>query len=247
MTDYLSYRLTKKEFGVLIIFSLGFTLLSSWLFYNSFLGGILTPMIIYILKSPVENVIMEKRVRNLRNQFRDVPYSFSSSFAAGAHMEEAMEIALVQINDLYGKESDMSKELMFMIKRLKEVAGSDVELWLDLAKRSGLEDIEDFASVFSACRDAGGNLVQAVDRAAGLIVEKINIENEMRTLFAQKKTEGRMVGVMPIAMIFFLRVSSPSYLNIMYESISGRILMTGAAMAMIYSIYLTEKITRIDI
>ena len=69
----------------------------------------------------------------------------------------------------------------------------------------------------------------------------------MRTLFSQKKTEGRMMGIMPIAMILFLRLTSPSYLDLMYESFLGKILMTVAALAMVYSVYMTEKITRIEV
>ena len=247
MRNYKKYSLDLREMIILGAASLIVSLLCGWLFYNTFLGIVATPVILVLVKTPLEEYLMERRVRNLRNQFRDVLYSFSSSFAAGAHMEEAMEIAVVHINDIYGRESDMSKELMFMIKKMKDTAGSDTELWMNLAERSGVEDIEDFASVFAACRDAGGNLVQAVDRAAALIVEKINIENELRTLFSQKKTEGRMVGIMLVAMILFLRISSPSYLDLMYESALGRILMTGAATAMIYSIYLTEKITKVCI
>ena len=247
MKDYRRYRLSLKERGVVFCGSIIVTALCGWLFYDTVLGVILSPIVFVLIKRPIENYIAEKRRRILRDQFRDVLYSFSSSFAAGAHMEEAMEIALLQINEIYGDNCDMSKELLAMVIKIRETAGSDVELWNDLAQRSGLEDVEDFARVFKACRDSGGNLVQAVDRAAGLIVEKINIENEMRTLFSQKKTEGRLVGTMPIAMILFLRISSPSYLDLMYETIVGKMMMTFAAMAIIYSVYMTEKITKVDI
>ncbi len=247
MQDYRNYKLKNREMFILAIFSIAATLLGGFLFYNSLLGTLLAPIVFILLKKPIEEMLSDKRRIKIRDQFRDVLYSFSSSFAAGAHIEEAMEIASLQIGDIYGEDSDMKKELTHMIKKMREVAGSDVELWNDLAVRSGLEDIEDFSRVFSACRDAGGNLVQAVDRASSLIVEKINIENEMRTLFSQKKTEGRMMGIMPIAMILFLRLTSPSYLDLMYESFLGKILMTVAALAMVYSVYMTEKITRIEV
>ena len=247
MNDYRIYKLNLKEIMLLALASVLTGLSAGWLFYDTLFGIILSPGIFFAVKKPVELYLADRRRRKLRDQFRDVLYSFSSSFALGAHMEEAMELASYQNADIYGADSDMNAELVHMIKKMRDVAGSDVELWNDLAIRSGLEDIYDFAKVFSACRDAGGNLVQAVDRAAVLIVEKINIENEMRTLFSQKKTEGRMMAIMPIAMIVFLRLSSPGYLSLMYETILGKILMTLALIAMIYSIYMTEKITRIDI
>lgn len=247
MKDYKKYNLKPRELSMLGLACVLVSGLGGWLFYDTLFGVILSPLIFLLSKKPIEEMLSERRRRKLRDEFRDVLYSFSSSFTAGAHMEEAMEIAVFQIREIYGESSDMGTELMDMIKKMREAAGSDVELWDDLALRSGLEDIEDFARVFSACRDSGGNLVQAVDRAATLIVEKINIENEMRTLFSQKKTEGRMVGIMPILMILFLRITSPSYLDPMYETLVGRLMMTAAITAMVYSIYLTEKITKVDV
>ncbi len=247
MKDYSIYKLNIREMIILFIICAFTCLIGGWLFYDTFYGIALSPFVLLKARKPVESILAERRQIELRNQFRDVLYSFSSSFAAGAHMEEALEIAYYQVAEVYGKDSNMANELLAMIKKMRDTAGSDVELWNDLGKRSGLEDIVDFARVFSACRDSGGNLVQAVDRAAVLIVEKINIENEMRTLFSQKKTEGRMVGIMPIAMILFLKISSPNYLNLMYESLAGRILMTISVLAMIYSIYMTEKTTRVTI
>lgn len=247
MKDYKKYYLKLQELSMLGLACVLVSGLGGWLFYDTLFGVILSPLIFLLSKKPIEEMLSERRRRKLRDEFRDVLYSFSSSFTAGAHMEEAMEIAVFQIREIYGESSDMGTELMDMIKKMREAAGSDVELWDDLALRSGLEDIEDFARVFSACRDSGGNLVQAVDRAATLIVEKINIENEMRALFSQKKTEGRMVGIMPILMILFLRITSPSYLDPMYETLVGRLMMTAAITAMVYSIYLTEKITKVDV
>ena len=56
-----------------------------------------------------------------------------------------------------------------------------------------------------------------------------------------------MVGIMPIVMISFLRITSPGYLEVMYSTLIGRILMTISIIGEIYAILLIEKITKIEI
>lgn len=245
--DYHIYTLKKKEIGILALSSIALTLVLGLLFYDTYLGIAISPIVFYGAKKPLESYLAERKRMVLRNQFRDVLYSFSSSFSVGLHIEEAMENAWNHIVDLYGRNSYMAVELFDMTKKIKTTGKCEEELWQEFAIRSGLEDIRDFASVFQATRASGGNLVAAVDRATSIIVDKINIENEMKALFAQKKTEGRIVGIMPLIMLIFLRLSTPGYLAIMYNSIQGRILMTLAALGIGYSVFLAEKITRVEI
>lgn len=247
MTDYTKYQLSKKELVLLIFFSLVFAFAIGWLFFDTYLGVVFSPIIVIVLKKVLEDYLCEQRLKNIRNQFKDVLFFLSSAFASGLHLQDGLESAYVQIKEIHGPNSEMAEELYVMVLKLREVAWGEMELWQDLSRRTGLEDIEDFSEVFAACRDAGGDMISAVDKAAGMIVEKINIENEMRTMFAQKKTEGRMVGTMPVIMILFLRLTSPGYLSVMYETIPGRIMMFISMIGIAYSFYLTEKITRVEV
>ena len=247
MTDYTKYQLSKKEMVLLILFTLLVSLTLGWMFFDTYLGVILSPIIIILLKKALEEYLCEQRLKRIRNQFKDVLFFLSSAFASGLHLQDGLESAYMQIKEIHGSKAEMTEELHVMILKLREVAWGEMELWQDLSSRTGLEDIDDFSEVFAACRDAGGDMISAVDKAAGMIVEKINIENEMRTMFAQKKTEGRMVGTMPVIMILFLRITSPDYLRVMYETIPGRIMMLLSLIAICYSVYLTEKITRVEV
>ena len=247
MTDYTKYRLSKKEMGVLILFSVILSTASGWLFFDTYFGVVITPVVVILLKKVLEDYLCEQRLKNIRNQFKDVLFFLSSAFASGLHLQDGLESAYIQIKEIHGPKAEMAEELHVMVLKLKEVAWGEMELWQDLSRRTGLEDIEDFSEVFAACRDAGGDMISAVEKAASMIVEKINIENEMRAMFAQKKTEGRMVGTMPVIMILFLRLTSPGYLGVMYETIPGRIMMLMSMIAIGYSIYLTERITRVEV
>ena len=247
MSDYRTYTFNKRENIAICAASFGLCFVIGWLYYDTLALVLATPIVVIALRKPVRRILLEARIKKIRDQFRDVLYSFSSAFATGAHMEEAMESAYLQLLEVYGESGDMAKELDYMIRRIRDSAESDVELWNSLAERTHIDDIRDFAGVFAACRDAGGNLVEAVDRAAGIIVEKINTENDMRTTFYQKKFEGYMIGAMPIAMVLLLKLSSSGYLDVMYNTLIGRGMMTIALAGVAVGFWLTWRITNIKV
>ena len=247
MTDYGVYKPAIKE-RIAIVSLLAVSLeVICLLFYNIKWGAVL----VFPLYPPVEikykEIMVRKRREKLRIQFRDVLYSLSSAFATGEHMTSAMEKSYLAICEIYGQGTDMEAELMYMITRVKGAGEDEIELWEDFGKRSGVEDISDFADVFSSCRDAGGDLEKTVNRATEILGEKIGIEGEIKVMASQKVTEGRIVGMMPLAMIAFMRISSPSYMKVMYESIIGRVVMTVSAVITIVAFVITEKVTRIEV
>ncbi len=220
---------------------------AGFLFYGVMFFGVSLPVFYRrLMQFYCEKKAQQRRDRLLM-QFRDFLYSLSASFATGRHMTDAMEEAEGTLAEIYGSESDMVKEVGYMLRRVRETGETDLQVLSDFAERSCLEDAEDFVQVFSACRETGGNLIQAVNRAAGVICDKINIETEIRTMVAQKKLEGRIIAFMPAGVILFLQIVSPEYLQIMYQTFAGRILMSLALAAAVFAFLLIERITDIEV
>ncbi len=246
MDDYRTYEMKPGEtlcfFGCLA----GALLAFGYLFYGNLFLAVLTPFIWKKSKNLYCGYRAEKRRNQLLLQFRDFLYSLSGSFAAGRHMEEALEEAGRNLADIYGG-SMMEREIHEMICRIRETGQSELEAVEAFAVRSGLPDAEDFAEVFGACRKTGGDMVAAVNKAAAVIGEKIGVEQEIRTMVSQKKLEGRIITAMPLLVILFLQTASPEYLSVMYTTLAGRILMSGAVAAIVGAGIMIERITRIDI
>ena len=247
MTDYGIYNPTIKERIMLAILLAVALETIGLLFYNNIWGIAILPVAYFFLDKKYRAMMVKKRRDKLRNQFRDVLYSLSSTFATGEHMLSAMEKSVVSIGEIHGNDSDMQRELEEMIIKIRGAGEDEIELWKDFGLRSGVEDIRDFAEVFANCRDAGGNLVKTVDRATEILSEKIGIESDIKLMASQKVTEGRIVGMMPVFMIAFLRLTSPAYMNVMYESIMGRVVMTVSAAITIAAFIVTERVTRIEV
>lgn len=245
--DYRIYVLTRRDIVVLAaVLTAAFAALGL-LFYDTVLTAVLAIPALFPAKRIYAGYLAEKRRKKLRDEFRDALYSYSASFAAGRNVPEAGYEAVRTLESLYGDESVLAGELRAISEGITRAARGETEGWMDLAARSGVEDIRDFASVFAACRASGGNSVRAVDRAARMIGEKIAIENEIRSITAQKKSEGRIIGAMPVIMLLFLRIVSPGYLAPLYGTAAGRVIMTAALAALVWSLWMSEKLCRIAV
>ncbi len=76
--------------------------------------------------------------------------------------------------------------------------GQPVETALqDFAHRAQMEDITNFADVFAACKRTGGDLVEVVRRASSVIGEKLEIQQEIGVMIAQKRFESRVMFAAP--------------------------------------------------
>ena len=134
-----------------------------------------------------------------------------------------------------------------MGKNISENRESDIQIFLDFAKRSHCEDIDNFVQVYMTCRTMGGNLEKVIKSTTEIIVDKINIESEIRTLTAQKKFEGKIISMMPFAILLLLNLFSPDYLEPLYTTLTGRIVMTAALGGLVFAFFLTERLTAIEV
>lgn len=246
MDDYRTYQMQPAEKLCFLLGLGGVLAVCGYLFYGNCILAALLPFVYGRAKKLYCDYRAERRKNQLLLQFRDFLYSLSGSFAAGRHMGEALEEAQRNLGDIYSG-SLMEEEIAAMSCRIRETGQSELEALEDFAFRSGLTDVEDFAEVFGACRKTGGDMVSAAGKAAAVIGEKIGVEQEIRTIVSQKKLEGRIIMAMPVMVILFLQAASPDYLSVMYTTLAGRLLMTGALAAVVGAGIMIERITQIDI
>lgn len=245
--EYRTYNLSKRQkihFILVGYFCIFFLCL---LFYHSLLLSTVTGFSVVFLTKHYKKYLAEKRQTFLLVQFKDVLYSLSASISTGRQMNEALKDAMENIKLIYKEDTPMVMELKYMVKSIYENRDKEEDLLISLAKRSKIEDIYNFVDVYLACRSTGGDLEKNISGAIEIITDKMSIEREIKTLTAQKEFEGKIIAGMPIGVIFCLNVFYPDYLQVMYETFMGRIIMTIALGGILVAYYLTLKLTRIEV
>ncbi len=246
MTDYRTYRPDRAEKAMILMLSALALLFTGILFYDTPWTIVLFPAA-YLPAMRVYSAFMaERRKGRLRRQFRDLLDSLSASFAGGRHMKEALSEAEKELSGIYEEDDEISEEIRMMLRRMED-GETDEEVLRSFAVRTGIEDIEVFSQVYSTCRETGGDIITAMMDASSMLGEKIKIENEIRALTAQKKTEGMVISVMPVIIIVFLRIIAPDYIAVLYGSPAGIVIMTGALAATGASYYMIHRITAVEI
>ena len=245
--DYSTYDISNKQRNSFVLVGYISIFFLCLLFYHSFFLSAICGLGIFFLIESYKKYMAEKRRAFLIVQFRDLLYSLSASIATGRQMTESLSEALENLKMIYKEETPMIQELKYIVKSANENRGNEEKLLINFAVRSKSEDIKNFVDVYLACRETGGNMEQVVSKASEILMDKLTIEREIKTMTAQKQFEGKIITVMPIAVVFFLNIFSPSYLEKMYITLAGRLIMTLALSGICFAYWLTMKLTKIEV
>jgi len=199
---------------------------TAWIFYKNtivvclaFATGLFYPLL-------KKKSLIEKKRNVLRLQFKDMLYYLGASLSAGKSVEQAFISVNSTLKNLYpGKKSDIVMESDLIVSRLRMNENIE-DIIKDFAERSGVEEIHHFSDVFSVCKRTGGNLIDVVRTTSRMIGEHIEIKQEIATNFAGKKQEQRILSISPFAMVVFISYMSGDFMEPLFSTPMGRIIMT---------------------
>ena len=77
--------------------------------------------------------------------------------------------------------------------------------------------------------------------------ERYETEKQIEVMISAKKMEQNIMNVIPLFMILFLQISSGDYMDILYGNPIGIICMSICLMGYGLSIYLAQKIMKIQV
>jgi tight adherence protein B len=72
-------------------------------------------------------------------------------------------------------------------------------------------------TAISIQHQVGGNLAEILDSIAFTIRERVRIQGEIRTLTAQQRLSGMIVGLLPVALFAFLSIVSPTFIGALFD------------------------------
>jgi tight adherence protein B len=87
----------------------------------------------------------------------------------------------------------------------------------NMVRRVRSDDLELMATAISIQHQVGGNLAEILDSIAYTIRERVRIKGEIRTLTAQQRLSGYVVGFLPIGLAGFLFIAAPGFMTPMFQ------------------------------
>ena len=229
-----------------ILIAAGITALIAKLFYKSAVALLLFFPVYYFYRKYCVKKEQEERKRRLLREFKDCMEIIEGNLLAGYALENAFLDAGKELKELHGEGGLMQTELEIINRKVCMNQPLEI-VFEEFAQRCGVEEIQNFSEVLSFAKRSGGNLVGIIQNTVRNISSKIQIEEEIQTMIAQKKLEQKVMNVMPLFLLFNLDITSPGYLNVLYHNVLGVIFMTICLLGYIASVLLSERMGRIEV
>ncbi|AGF55462.1 tight adherence protein B [Clostridium saccharoperbutylacetonicum] len=209
-------------------------------FFLSFLG-LLYP------KTIINNRIKKKKsIVNM--QLIDALNSIVASLKAGLSINSALIKCSDDLENLYSlvKDKPMLEEFN-KIKSDLNMGMSVDDTLRNFMVRMKMEDVDDFVHSVIIVRQKGGNLVEVMTNVTQMITDKIAIRREIEILTTSKKTEAKIITIIPIFIIISLSIFSFDYIRPLYDSFFGKVLIVVGCTFLFLNYFISKKIVDIQI
>ena len=199
---------------------------TGWLFYRSIPASAVLCLLPFVFRGRYLYYRREKKREEVNMQFKDVLYAFSDSAASGRQAAYAIRTAQQNLERIYGQESYLTRVFSDMDMRIRETNESPEKILMDFSMECGIEDIRNFIEIYCICIRSGGDREKAIDKAAGIIGEKIGLRQELQSILSQKKLEAVILCSITPLILLFLQMTSSDYADVLYVTMAGRLIMT---------------------
>jgi tight adherence protein B len=150
------------------------------------------------------------RLGSFNKQLPDTITLLANGLRAGSSFLQAVELVVRE------SRPPVSTEFSRVIREVN--LGLPFEQAMEnMVRRVRSDDLELMATAINIQHTVGGNLAEILDSIAFTIRERIRIKGEIRTLTAQQRLSGYVVGFLPIGLAGFLFVAAPNFMAPMFE------------------------------
>lgn len=192
-----------------------------------------------------EKALLEKRRKQLRNQFRDLLDSLVTSINAGQNITDAFSSAYEDMRTQHGEDSYIAREVSTILGGIVNNANIE-DMILDLGERSGLDDISSFGTTFQTCYRKGGNIKDIMTSTHEVISSKMKIEEEITTKLSSNTNEQYIMLVMPVVIVAVIKNMGSGATN-QYATPTGIVTTTVCIAIFIAAFLIGRKISQINV
>ena len=164
---------------------------------------------------------LEKRRLSFVEQLPETVGLIASSMRAG--------MSLVQGLDSVSNEAPepMREELDRVLSQQRLGRDLTAAMW-EMADRVTSVDFDWVVASVEIHRRVGGDLAEVLDRVAETIRSREQVRRKVNALTSEGRLSGAVILCMPPALLALMTFARPSYVNVLYETPQGRMVLVGA-------------------
>jgi len=192
----------------------------------------------YFLPTLFINRKKRVRINHFNYQLSSALSTMANSLRAGFSLFQAMK----------SLSSEMSPPLSTEFSRtLKEInLGTPTEQALqNMSARVKSEDLDLVVLAINIQRQVGGNLAEVLENIAHTIQERIRVQREIKTLTAQGRISGIIIGLLPVFLALAIFLLNPEYMGSFFAHPLGYVLTAMGLFSQFIGVMMIRKIVDI--
>jgi tight adherence protein B len=151
------------------------------------------------------------RLKAFNSGLADTIMLLANSLRAGSSFLQSVEMVVREA------QPPISTEFSRVIREVNLGLPLDDAL-ANLGRRMKSDDLDLMITAIAIQHQVGGNLAEILDTIAFTIRERVRIKGEIKTLTAQQRMSGYVVGFLPVALVLLLQVIAPTFMSPMFVS-----------------------------
>jgi tight adherence protein B len=229
-----------EEYIALVIISSVFCGLAAGMLLGHFLLIIPGSLIGYMIPKIWINNKRKRRIKAFNDALPDMIMTIIGSLKAGYSFVQAMKTVAEEC------ESPVKEEIIAFLKETSY--GITMEDALNNLKlRMPSNDLDLMIQAILIQRQVGGNLSMILEVIVKTIRERNEIDRHVRSLTAQGKLSGKVVGLLPVFIFIALSLINPEYMAPFSSNILGKIAMGFGVVMEIIGFLIMNKLAKIEV
>lgn len=196
------------------------------------IGLLAPPMTVRILR--------KKRLDQFSNQLGDALMIMGNCLRSGFSVQQSIERIVTDMPE------PISEEFRLAVMEMDYGAPMD-EVLASMALRMENKNLALVTTAISIQQKTGGNLSEIIDNVAATIRDRIHIRQTLKTLTAQGRASGMILGCLPIIALIGMTFMNPDYTNTFYTTSFGIKALLVAAVMEVAGFFMVYKIVNIRI
>ncbi|MFC1498091.1 type II secretion system F family protein [Verrucomicrobiota bacterium] len=197
-------------------------------------------ILVLLSPRPILKIMRQRRLTRFNNQLVNTLVSMSNALKAGFSISQAFE-SVVQEG-----ENPIAQEFDVFLHQTR-IGVNFSEALKNLDDRVGSNDLTLLIQSIEVARNTGGNLTEIFERISATIRERMRIENKIKSMTAQGRLQGIVVGCMPIVIAAFMTIVDPEMMHDFFHSMSGIIVLVIITVLILLGALTIRKIINIDV
>ncbi len=186
------------------------------------------------------NFLRKRRQNVFINDFADAIDVMVRGLKAGLPVSDAMKVIAAESGPPVGPE--------FM----EVVEGQRVGITIDqgierMFERMPLSEVNFLGIVMSIQSKTGGNLSEALNNLSKVLRDRKKMKQKIRAVSQEAKSSAAIIGALPFVIMGALTVLNPEYLNPLFNTSTGNIMLVGCGVWMLTGVLVMRKMINFEI